>query len=453
MKIYFVSVFYLPQAVGGIELYIHHLAKGLLAKGYDVKIVVPAYENYDINMNDYEYDGVQVIRYKGYGAEGNKLQTIGIAPNEGLQNFKSLLANEKPDVVHFSQITNSSGVSLSHILAAKHSGAKVVYTNHLTEFICRRGDLKYKGMQDCTGSITADKCTTCMLHKKGISKVGISTLVLADKLATAMVGNENYKALSRWVTFPGFASRWHIHKITSIVKMSDAFVSIAGWNSERMQQNNWFKPNCVTIKTGLFNNTASPVCDMEYDGRQPLKIIYLGRIVPVKGLEVLVKAVTKIKKEAIELHIYGPKGHGHYVTYIDDCGRLANGFENVFFHPPVANTEVVNLLSQHHLLCLPSTVVEMAPLVIQEAMAAKVPVLGSAQPAIQEWITDGFNGFTFATGDAQALTEKLNEIISTPSLLQKAKNNIQPPVSFSSVIDKYDALYQSLFMKNESHFA
>ena len=45
------------------------------------------------------------------------------------------LAKEKPDIVHFSQLTNSSGVSLDHILAAKQSSAKIVYTNHLAKRI------------------------------------------------------------------------------------------------------------------------------------------------------------------------------------------------------------------------------------------------------------------------------------------------------------------------------
>ena len=176
--------------MGGIELYIHNLAKGLLAKGHDIKIVVPAYEDYDINMNDYELDGLQVIRYNGYGAEVSKLQMIGIEPNEGLVNFKKLLEREKPDVVHFSQLTNSSGVSLDHILAAKQSGAKVVYTNHLAEFICRRGNLKYKGITDCDGQITVQKCTACMLHAKGMNTFTVSMAMYADSIATKIVGKK-----------------------------------------------------------------------------------------------------------------------------------------------------------------------------------------------------------------------------------------------------------------------
>jgi glycosyltransferase involved in cell wall biosynthesis len=419
-----------------------------LAKGYDVKIVVPAYENYDTNMNDYEWEGLQVIRYNGYGAEGNKFQMVGIEPNEGLNNFKKLLAREKADVVHFSQLTNSSGISLDHILAAKQAGAKVVYTNHLAEFICRRGDLKYKGIHNCDGYITASKCTACMLHQKGINPAAATALMVADSLATTLVGKKNYKAQLQPATFPGFASRWHIHKIESLINMCDAFVSIAAWSSELMKKNNWFKSNCVTIKTGLFKTVATPAPIGDYDGKRPLKIVYMGRIVPVKGLAVLIKAVTKMNKDAVELHVYGPHGHGAYSSHIDYCRSLANGFDNIVFHTAVDNTEVVNIISRHHLFCLPSTGIEMAPLVIQEAMAAQVPVIGSDLPAIKEWITNDVNGFIFSTGNDEALRQKLQQLVESPLLLASVKKNIQAPAGFSEVTGEYDRLYQSFFSQS-----
>ncbi len=78
----------------------------------------------------------------------------GIEPNESIDNFKELLARGKAGHCTFSQLTNSSGISLIIFYAARQSGAKVVYTNHLAEFLCQRGDLKYMGITDCDGNIT-----------------------------------------------------------------------------------------------------------------------------------------------------------------------------------------------------------------------------------------------------------------------------------------------------------
>ena len=233
-----------------------------------------------------------------------------------------------------------------------------------------------------------------------------------------------------------------------MVNMSDAFVSIAEWSSSLMKKNNWYKNNCVTIKTGLFKISTERKSIAPYDGKRPLKIIYMGRIVPVKGLEVLVRAVTKMDKAKIEVHVYGPKGHGAYSVHVDYCRNLAAGFDNIIFHSAVDNSEVIKLISGHDMLCLPSTGIEMAPLVIQEAMAAAVPVIGSDLPAIKEWVTDGFNGFIFPVNDDQTLKEKLQYLISNPSLLVSLQKNIQPPVSFDEVINNYDKLYQSLFPNN-----
>jgi glycosyltransferase involved in cell wall biosynthesis len=445
LKIIFASVFYLPQAVGGIEYYIHNLAKGLLQKGFDVKIAVPAYEDYDINMNDYVLDGLQVIRFNGYNAESNKLHMAGVVPNESLAHFKKLLEREKPDVVHFNQLTNSSGISLHHIQTAKECGAKIVYTNHLAEFICLRGDLRYKSTTACDGIVTNKKCTSCMLQKKGMNKTIAAVLTLADSITAMVVGKKNYTRQLMPVTFPGFAARWQISKIESVIMMSDRFVSIAEWSSNLLKKNGWYNTNCITIKTGLFKNIPVQNSSSNYDGKRPLKIIYMGRIVPVKDLAVLIKAVKKIDTGLAELHIYGPKGHLAYSTYIDECRDLATGFHNIIFHTPVDNSEVVRLMKEHDILCLPSRGIEMAPLVIQEAMAAGIPVLGSSLPAIEEWVKDGQNGLIFSISDESSLQAKLMEIINNPALLQSLKDNIKPPQSFETVVDDYARLYRSLF--------
>lgn len=435
----------MPQTIGGIELYIHNLAKGLLQKGYNVKIVVPYYKNYNIETNNYEIDGLPVIRYNGFSSERDKLQMTGVEPNESLINFKKLLVKEKPDLVHFSQLTNSSGVSLDHILAAKQSGAKVVYTNHLAEFICMRQNLRYKGKEDCDGRITPSKCTACMLQKKGINNVAASGLMLADAIATAIVGKTNFKRQLKPVTFPGFAARWHVHKIESVIHISDAFVSIAEWNSELMKKNNWFKRNCFTIKAGLLKAESANELTPLYDGTRPLKIIYVGRIVPGKGLDILVKALTKMDKSVVELSVYGPQEDSTHRSYIDFCRSLADGFENIIFYNAVENNEVIRLISQHDLFCLPSTGIEMAPLVLQEAMAANVPVIGSDLAAIKEWVNDGVNGLIFPLGNSDMLQKKIQQVIETPSLLAYLKTNIQSPANFATVVDGYVKLYQFLF--------
>jgi len=441
LKILFPSIFYLPHVVGGIEYYVHNLAKGLLLLGHDVKIVVPEYE--DGPKGDYEFDGVQVIRYKSFTSVG-KLQMSGLQSNQSLDHFKELLQKEKPDIVHFSQLTNSSGISLEHIAAPKAFGAKVVYTNHMAEFICQRGDLMYLGKTKCDGTVTVKKCTLCTMNKRGISMIASLLAVAVDSALSKITGEKKFLQQVKPFTFPGFASRWHVHKIESVIDTADIFVSIADWSTKLLKQNGWYKKNCTTVQTGLLNQNIDLNIDtLKYDGKRPLKIIYVGRIFPVKGVDVLINAVNAIESNAIELNIYGPAGAINEREYYNYCKDLSKESTNILFHQEAGNSQIVKLMSQNDLLCIPSRGNEMSPLVIQEAKAAGIPVIGADLPAVEEWVKHGQNGLVFCTGDSGSLSKQLLAVINNPSLLELFKQNISLPVNFKSTTDSYEKLYKS----------
>lgn len=431
--------------MGGIELYIQHLAIGLQEKGHQVKVIVPAFT--EDEKKNYCYKGVEVIRYIAKHPV-NRFQFAGIEANESLKNFDTLIQNEKPDIIHFSQLTNSSGISLQHIEIAKRSGAKIIYTNHLSEFICQRGDLVHMGSTTCDGIVDIQKCTKCILDKRGIKKAMANTAALIDSILIKGFGEKNYKRQLKPFVFPGFFTRWHIQKVKSVINTVDAFVSIANWSNDLLQKNGWKRANCTTITTGLLSTSImKPAALADYNGQRPLKVVFMGRIFPVKGVDILIKAAKKIPAHLIEINIYGPKDNGGYSEYFNECTSMAKLCENIFFHEPVENDAVVKIMAGHDVLCIPSRGNEMAPLVIQEAMAAGIPVLGADLPAIKEWVTDMHNGFIFSTNDPVALRTKLMLIINNPSSLQSVKKQVQKPGSFSNVVEQYESLYNSVLEK------
>ena len=438
MKIFFPVIFYLPKVVGGIELYIHHLALGLQQNGHEIKVVVPSYSEDD--SDNYSYQGIEVIRYKAYHPKG-RLEFAGIEANESLENFKKIIEEQKPDVIHFSQLTSSSGISLLHIKAAKASRAAVVYTNHLSEFICQRGDLRYMGSEPCDGIVTVSKCTACMLQQKKISKTIVQSIIVIDKFAAALAGEKNFRFQLNPFVFPGFFTRWHIEKIKTLINTVDVFVSISKWSNTLIQKNGWANEKCIFIPTGLLNTKVITNAPLNlYDGRRPLKVIFLGRLVPVKGAAVVIDAVKQLGNNIL-LDLYGPADLESHKDYYENCLHAAQGFDNIKLFPAVENEKVVELLGRYDLLCIPSKGNEMAPLIIQESLKAKVPVIGSDLPAIREWVSDEVNGLIFQTGDAVSLQKKLQQVIDHPELISKFKTKLTSPNDFSDVIKKYEELY------------
>ena len=438
MKILFPVVFYLPKVVGGIELYIHHLALGLQQKGHEIKVVVPSYSEGD--AGDYNYQSIEVVRYKAYHPRG-RLEFAGISPNESLENFKKIIAEQKPDIVHFSQLTSSSGISLLHIKAAKEYGAVIIYTNHLSEFICQRGDLRYMGCQPCDGIVTVLKCTACLMQQKNIGKSIAQSVILVDKYAAAIVGKRNFRMQLKPFLFPGFFTRWHLEKIKTLINTTDVFVSISKWSNALIKKNGWANDKCIFIPTGLLNAKIIKDAPINlYDGKRPLRVVFIGRLVPVKGAAVVIEAVKQLSNN-IQLDVYGPADLESHKHYYESCLGAIQGFDNIKLYPPVENENVVGILSRYDMLCLPSKGNEMAPLIIQECLKAKVPVIGSDLPAIKEWVTDGINGLIFSTGNDESLKNKLQQIIDHPELISKFKNNLISPNDFSDVVKKYEEVY------------
>lgn len=435
--------------IGGIEFYIHRLAKSLQERGHQVSICLPVFTHED--SLDYCYDGIRVLGFKS-SYHRDKLSLSGIFPGNSVEQFKQLLVREKPDIIHFHQFTNNNGISLHHIIAARAYGAKIVFTNHLSEFICQRGDFRFMGSVLCDGKIDQKKCTACILQKNGFNRPLSYTAAFLDHIAVNFVGKNNFKSQLIPFVFPGFHTRWHWHKISRIISLSDRFVSIADWFSNLLKQNGLFAAHCTTIHTGIpVPQITGKHLRQMYTGEGPLKIIYAGRIVPVKGLDILIRAVRAVSSTSVSLSVYGPDQQeaGGDKNYGEFCRELAAGCSNIRFYGKAANEELLKALLEHDVVCMPSLGNEMSPLLIQEAFSARVPVIGSSLPGIEEWITHGVTGFIFQTGDANHLQKCIEELIAFPGKLQQVTQHLPAPASYDEMVDQYESVYRQLYNKRE----
>lgn len=113
----------------------------------------------------------------------------------------------------------------------------------------------------------------------------------------------------------------------------------------------------------------------------PLRIAFLGRLDPVKRVGLLLDATAGIG--GVETHVYGDG---------PERDRLAS--PHAIFH---GMTPREAALSATDLLVLPSRA-EGMPMVLLEAMAAGVPVVGFDVPGVRDVIRDGVNGVLLPEG-------------------------------------------------------
>ncbi len=142
-------------------------------------------------------------------------------------------------------------------------------------------------------------------------------------------------------------------------------------------------------------------------------VLCLGRLVPVKGVDVLVDAMAQVSAEA-RLVVAG--GGPELAALRERAWR--RGLADVTFTGPVSTARRDELLAGADLLVLPSVQVEGGrtegmPVAVLEAMAAGVPVVASRVGGMVD-VPDGA-AVLVPPGHPDALAAAIDRVLATPS--------------------------------------
>jgi len=179
-------------------------------------------------------------------------------------------------------------------------------------------------------------------------------------------------------------------------------------------------------------------------------ILYVGRLVPQKNLQVLLKALYKMKsKKPFKLLICGTGEEEDEVkTNIKKYG-LTNNVEMLGF-----KKDIYSLMASSDLLVLPS-IYEGMPNVVLEALSIGLPCVVSSIPAHTNLLNDDIVRF-FNPSSSQCLAEILDEYIEgNIDLLGLTMKGMQFSEKFSTAIqaENYLNFYQELLEKNKTNTA
>lgn len=148
------------------------------------------------------------------------------------------------------------------------------------------------------------------------------------------------------------------------------------------------------------------------------RIIYIGRILPHKGIDVLIEATPP----GVPLEIHGRPYHAQYLQRLKN---LAAGKPVSFFHNST-DADLRDALGRSTALVLPSVYrdcygdehvsAELLGLVLLEALATGTAVICTNVGGMPEIVTDGETAFIVPPSDPQALRQRLEQLISDPGL-------------------------------------
>jgi len=183
--------------------------------------------------------------------------------------------------------------------------------------------------------------------------------------------------------------------------------------------------------------------------QRPLRIAYVGRFDPTKGIDVLIRALRQLPEVLVELHLYGVAQGKEGRAYEQQLKRLAMNDPRIVFQPPVENEQIISLLREYHLVAVPSRVLETGPLVILEAFAARVPVLGANLGGIAESVQHGIDGLLVEPDSVQGWCKAIQRCAEDLALLAQLRDGIRPPRGMDIVAQEMMTIYEQVLRESQ----
>lgn len=389
---------YPPIMAGGAELIVGYLAEGLAAQGHRVTVVStcgPEMEPYPVETRN----GVEVIRFfpknvywsfaRGNQQPGYKkaLWHLRDAWNQDAsRRFQAILAEKQPDLLHTHLIDGMSAVLWRR---AKRVGIPVLHTAHDYHLLCPRAFMLTRSLALCT---------------------------------KPQIGCQIYR-------------QWHLHTAADV----DLFTSPSQFLIAKHLENGLQARQTAVIRNGIPLPTVPP---RQRDSAAPLRFLFPARLTIEKGCEVVLAAMKHLPQDLnFELTVVG-KG-----PLEDKFKAAAEQDKRLRFLGYVSGEQKTTVFSQSDCLIIPSLWYENAPVVIVEAAAYGMGVIGSRIGAIPEFVDDEKTGLLFEPGNPQALAEAMVTLIKNPSRLPQFAHNSQKLLTECTVdrmVASYSAWYETL---------
>jgi glycosyltransferase involved in cell wall biosynthesis len=308
--------------------------------------------------------------YDGAGAGRDALHLV--YSRSARAALRGLLAERRPDVAHLHNVYHQLTTSVIDELVAHR--IPTVLTLHDYKPVCPSYELFTEGAP----------CRRCV----GRPPLGVirHRCIRGSLPASALAAAE--AALTR--------VRRSYHRVDRLIAPSRFMAGVlaaGGFDPRRID----VLPNFVPAPGPAPGRASDP----------PL-FLYVGRLEEVKGVDVLLDAwAAGTPPGRLAVVGRGP---------LEDRVRAAPGVEHLGFRPPA---EVARLMAEARALVFPSVWEENCPMVVLEAQAAGLPVLGTDRGGLPELVADGVHGLLVPAGEPAVLRAGLERLATDPELARR----------------------------------
>ena len=150
----------------------------------------------------------------------------------------------------------------------------------------------------------------------------------------------------------------------------------------------------------------------------PLRLLFVGNVIPRKGLHVLLAALPWLRGEW-RLSVVGRLNvDAQYATKMRHRAGQEGLGERIAWRGDLSDADLAAEMAAAHLLVVPSSY-EGFGIVYLEGMGFGLPALGTTAGAAGEIISDGENGYLIAPDDAAGLATRLQALAADRGMLAR----------------------------------
>jgi glycosyltransferase involved in cell wall biosynthesis len=417
-KVLYVSHNHVASRPGGAEMYTHDLYEAVRRSGtfepFMVSKVGPpmspdiphsgtrfALANQDPNEYYFYTRGPEFDPLTG-AAHDKHLYT------EDWRDFVDLL---KPDLVHF-QHANWLGFDMLRETRRALPNVPIVYTLHEFEAICHHnGEMVRTKTFELCNAASPRQCHLCF------PTVSVPSFYLRERF------------------------------VRSAFELVDLFIAPSEFLRRRYIA--WGIPadKIRTEDYGRFPVNRLP--DPPNAGRRK-RIGFFGQLTEFKGVDVLLEAMKILIRDraGVQLTMAGANIEIQTPAFQDRIRTLLKETaSSVVFAGRYTQRELPSLLSAVDWVVLPSIWWENSPLVIQEAMMHRRPVICSNIGGMAEHVQDGVTGLHFRVRDSRSLAETIRGAVNNPALWDEMRGKIADPHSMDAHLETITDIYDELLAR------
>ncbi len=321
--------------------------------------------------------------------------------HEGVdQRFSELLDEFRPHVVHVGHLNH---LSTSLIEQASARDVPVVFTLHDYWLMCPRG--QFLQMHPAN---PRDPWSAC----DGQEDRKCAERCYARYFSGAP--QEREEDVAYWTGWVGRRME-HARRMAGLV---DLFIAPSRYLLERFRDG--FGLPAAKLRYMDYGFDLSRLVGRRRQAEPEFVFGYIGTHIPAKGIHHLVEAFGQLRGRA-RLRIWGRERAAN-TEALQALARALPGDAagRVEWLPEYRNADIVrDVFDRVDAIVVPSIWAENSPLVIHEALQARVPVITADTGGMSEYVHDGMNGLLFTHRDPHALARAMQRLVDEPELAQR----------------------------------